>query len=679
MSATESVPAANSALVGIPTQSPQQTVPELIAFRAKQQPDKVYLVFQERQWTYREFHEATNRAADGLGRLGVRKGEHVAILIPNSPEFLFCYFGAMKLGAAAVTINTLLKADELDYILNDCNAPVLCTTPHYRKLLDPVWENLTGIRHLLLTGDSVPAAYAGAKLLDDAFAAGNPNFEADVKPEDVAAMIYTSGTTGHPKGVLLSHANIMYNSFVAPRFIDLQPEDVSLCIMPLFHVNAQIASMMATMQAGATVVLEEMFKPRTFIKTLKKHRCTTFSGVPTIYNYLNEMKEADGEDLSFLKACICGAAPMPVEVFQRFEQKFGAKIIEGYGLSEGTCVSSLNPLQGTRKIGSIGVPIAGQEMAIWDDDGHPLPAGEIGEIVVRGPNVMQGYYNNPEATESSIRDGWLRTGDQGYRDQDGYYFIVGRKKEMIIRGGENIYPKEIEEVLYAHEGVQDCAVVGIPDKKYGEEVAAFVVVRAGSSVTEKDLKNYLRTRLADYKRPRVLEVVTDLPRTATGKIQKVKIVEEYAGNLKLISKVNGTVRIPYRWVYGKALGRFYNGLKYEGRFYGTRCPKCSRVQLPPKGFCGVCFEPCTEWVELPNRGVLESFTTVHMEFPGQPMKPPYTYGYIKLEGANTHLYHLIEEIEEKDIHVGLKVEAVWVEAEKRKGNLYDIRYFRPIR
>ena len=674
MSPTTSI----QALGNIPTESPQKTVPELMAFRAGVQPDKAYLIFQDRQWTYREFHEETNRMADALRQLGVTKGQHVAILIPNSPEFLFCYFGAMKLGAAAVTINTLLKADELDYILNDSHAPILCTTPHYRKLLDPVWENLTKIKHLLLTGDEAPTAYPGARLLSRMRADGNPNFQSEVLPEDIAAMLYTSGTTGHPKGVLLNHANLMYNSFVAPIFIDLQPEDVSLCIMPLFHVNAQIASMMATMQAGATVVLEEMFKPRTFIKTLKKYRCTTFSAVPTIYNYLNEMKEAEGEDLSFLKACICGAAPMPVEVFQKFEEKFSAKIIEGYGLSEGTCVSSLNPLQGTRKIGSIGIPIAGQEMAIWDEDGKAVPAGEIGEIAIHGPNVMQGYYNNPEATAAAVRDGWLRTGDQGYCDQDGYYFIVGRKKEMIIRGGENIYPKEIEEVLYENEGVQDCAVVGIPDKKYGEEVAAFVVLKAVSSTTEKDIKNYLRQKIADFKRPRVLEIVTDLPRTATGKIQKVKIVEEYIGNMKLIMKVNGKVSIPYRWVYGKALGKFYNGLKYEGKFHGTKCPKCRRVQLPPKGFCGVCFEPCTEWVELPNRGVLESFTTVYMDFPGQPMKPPYTYGYIKLSGANTHLYHLIEEIQEKDLHVGLEVEAVWLDAAERKGNLYDIRYFRPV-
>ena len=655
-----------------------QTVLELLESRASQYPDKPYLIFQDRTYSYREFCDLVFSTASAFAKLGLKRGEHVAILIPNSPEFLFCYFGAMMAGGAAVTLNTLLKADELDYIINDSQARILCTTPHYRKMLDPVWENLSNIEELILTEQEGIENYSKAKNLSSLMKEGDAAYRTSIEESDAAAMIYTSGTTGHPKGVRLNHANIIYNSYVAPRFIDLQPDDVSLCIMPLFHVNAQIASMMATLQAGATVVLEEMFKPRSFISTLKKYRCTTFSGVPTIYNYLNEMKEAEGQSLDFLKACICGAAPMPVDVFQRFEEKFNAKIIEGYGLTEGTCVSSLNPLNGIRKIGSIGIPIDGQEMSIQDEDGKLLGDGAIGEICIKGPNVMQGYWNNASATEESIRDGWLHTGDQGYRDQDGYYFIVGRKKEMIIRGGENIYPKEIEEVLHEHEDIQDCAVVGIPDKKYGEEVAAFIIVKPAASTGEKEIKSYLRQKMADFKRPRIIELVNDLPRTATGKIQKNKIIEEYAGNLKLINKVDGRVNIPYHWVYGKALSKFYTGLKYEEKIYGSVCPSCSRVQVPPKIYCGLCFVECTEYIELPRRGILESFTTVHLEFPGQPKKPPYSYGYIKLDGSHTHLYHLIEEIEEEDISVGLRVEAVWKDPEERTGTLYDIKYFRPV-
>ena len=658
--------------------SPYTTVPDILTKRAAEMPDKVYLYFAEKQWTYKEFHEITNQVANSFHKLGLKKGSHVAILIPNSPEFLFFWIGAMKAGLVGVTLNTLLKADELEFIINDSDATVLCTTPQYRKMLDPSWKDIQNIKIVLFASEEGHPDYPNAVLIKDFIASGDKNFSTEVNPDDNASMIYTSGTTGHPKGVILRHRNIMYNSYVAPRYIDLQKEDKALCIMPLFHVNAQIASMMATMQAGASVVLEEMFKPRTFIQTLKKFQCTTFSGVPTIYNYLNEMKEAEGEDLSFLKACICGAAPMPVEVYHKFEQKFKAKIIEGYGLSEGTCVSSLNPINGVRKIGSIGLPIDGQAMAIWDNDNNPLPDGDIGEIMISGPNMMLGYYKKEEETKKNFVNDWMRTGDVGYRDKDGYYFIVGRKKEMIISGGENIYPKEIEEVPYKHEDILDCAIVGIPDKTYGEAVGAFIIPKAGATLTEKDIKTYLRPKIAGYKFPKIIEIVTELPKTATGKIQKNKIVEEYVGNLKLITKVDGHVNIQYKWVYGTALGKFYNALRTEGKFYGIKCPKCHGVQCPPKSFCGICYVECTEYVELPNVGVVETFTTVYMEFPGQPRKPPYTYGYIKIDGSHTHIYHIIADIEEKDIHVGLRVEPVWEDPEKRKGTLYDIKYFKPV-
>ena len=652
-------------------------IPDLVKKRAEENPEKTYLYFHESSWTYKQFESIAKKTASAFESIGLKKGDHIAILIPNSPEFLFCYFGAMTGGFVAGTMNTLLKADELEYILNDCDATVLCTTPQYRKMLEPVWKNLTKIGKVILTEqfENYPEALVLQKFIEG----GSENFYREIAPDDNASMIYTSGTTGHPKGVILTHSNILYNSFVAHQLIDLQKDDTALCIMPLFHVNAQIASVMSTMHAGASVVLEEMFKPRTFISTLKKYRCTTFSGVPTIYNYLNEMPEAQGEDLSFLKACICGAAPMPVDVFTKFEEKFKAKIIEGYGLSEGTCVSSLNPVNGTRKIGSIGIPIPGQEMAIWDNDGNALADGAIGEILIRGPNVMPGYYKRDEENKKTINKGWLKTGDLGYRDQDGYYFIIGRKKEMIISGGENIYPKEIEEVLYKHDDISECAVVGIPDKTYGEVVGAFIVPKQGATISEKDVRSYLRSKIAGFKFPKIIEIVTDLPKTATGKIQKNKIVEDHAGNAQLVNRVNGKVKIPYKWVYGKALAKFYTGLKGEGKFYGVVCPKCKKVQCPPKSFCGICFVECTEWVELPNIGTLESYTTVYMEFPGQPMKPPYTFCFIKLDGSNTHVNHILGEIEEKDIKVGLRVEPVWLKKSKRKGTLHDIVYFRPAR
>lgn len=498
-----------------------ETVSALWASRAKAQGGKTYLHFQDQSFTYAQFHGLIERTAGLLGSLGAQKGSHIALLIPNSPEFLLGWFGSMEGGFSAVTINTLLKAEELEYILNDSDAEILLTTSALRKNLEPVWNRLTKIKHVILTDEDFHARLDGSS----AYSCH------DLSGGDKASMIYTSGTTGHPKGVILTHANILYDSYVCHQLIDLVKEDTALCIMPLFHVNAQIASMMATLWAGASVVLEEGFKPRGFIDTLKKYRCTTFSGVPTIYNFLNEMKEADGQDLSFLKACICGAAPMPVEVFNKFEEKFKGKIIEGYGLSEGTCVSSLNPMHGKRKIGSIGLSIPGQEMAIVsanvEGKNEFLPDGEVGEIVIKGPNTMAGYYKKPEANKATIIDGWLHTGDLGHRDSEGYFYITGRKKEMIIQGGENIYPKEIEEVLYKHDAISECAIVGIPDKSYGEVVGAFLILKEGVRLEAKDVRAYLREKIANYKMPKVIEFVTAFPKTATGKIQKNRIVEQY--------------------------------------------------------------------------------------------------------------------------------------------------------
>jgi long-chain acyl-CoA synthetase len=545
-------------------------------------------------------------------------------------------------------------------------------------MLEPSWGNIQKIKTVLFATEEGHSDYPNAVLIKDFLLSGDKTFSTEINPDDSASMIYTIGTTGHPKGVVLGHRNIMYNSYVLQRYIDIKKEDKALCTMPLFHVNAQIISIMTSIQAGASVVLEEMFKPKTFIQTLKKFKCTTFSGVPANYNDLNERKELVGEDLSFLKACISGGDFMPIEVCNKFEQKFRLKIIETYGLSEGTCVSSLNPFNGVRKVGSIGIPIEGQEMAIWGNDNKPLPDGETGEIMISGPNLMLGYYKNEEETKKIFVNGWMRTGDLGYRDKDGYYFFVGRKKEVIISGEESIYPKEIEEVLYQNEDILECAIVGIPDKTHGEALGAFIIPKAGVTLTDKDIKTYLSQKISGHKFPKIIEIVTELPKSAIGKIQKNKIVEDYIGNLKLIPKVDGHVNIQYKWVYGTALAKFYNALRTEGKIYGIKCPKCHGVQCPPKSFCGICYVECTEYVELPNVGVLELFTTVYMEFPGQPRKPPYTYGYIKIDGSHTHIYHIIEEIEEKDIRVGMRVEPVWEDPENRKGTLYDIKYFKPV-
>jgi long-chain acyl-CoA synthetase len=305
---------------------------------------------------------------------------------------------------------------------------------------------------------------------------------------------------------MLTHSNYLWDAGAIVRAARMTADDRFLCILPLFHVNAQVVTTLAPMVAGGSMVLMRKFSPIEMLETLARTGATAFSGVPTVYGILNSTPGAEKFDLSRLRFCICGAAPMPREIFEAFERKFRARIMEGYGLSEGTCASSVNPID-RRKVGTIGLPLEGQEMKLVD-----------GEIVVRGPNVMKGYYRNPEATAESIRNGWLHTGDLGSVDADGYFTILGRKKEMINRGGEKVFPKEVEDVLHSHPAVAEAAVVGVPDPKYGEEVAAFVVRRG--DLTEADLRVWCRERLADFKLPKRIEFRDALPHTATGKVQK---------------------------------------------------------------------------------------------------------------------------------------------------------------
>ncbi|RME92635.1 MAG: long-chain fatty acid--CoA ligase [Candidatus Hydrogenedentota bacterium] len=656
-------------------------IPEMVKTQAEKYGDKIYLHFLGKTLTYHELHDKASRLGKFLEEeLNLPEKSHVGLLLPNGVEFILGFIGPMYARYTVIPYNTLLKADELEYQINNSDIVALITNPSFYKVLKPVLDKLTKVKHFIFT--EPPEGVENPILFYDAIektSPGLPKGFANLQPDDIATMIYTSGTTGFPKGCMLSQKNYIRDiEMVLPR-IGYSEDDTNLCVMPLFHVNGQVASVLSTIYAGATLVLDEMFKPRSFIPTLKKYKINSFSAVPAMYNFLNEMPEyKDGEDLSFLKACICGAAPMPVEVFNKFEKKFKGKIIEGYGLSEGTCVSSLNPLHGERKIGSIGIPIEDQDMAIWDDQGNELPDGEIGEIVIRGDNVMQGYYKNEEATKETIVNGWLRTGDMGYRDKDGFYFITGRKKEMIIRGGENIYPKEIEEALYEHPGVLECAVIGLPDKKYGEQVVAVIRAKEGYNLNAREMRQFLKKKIANYKMPAKYEFVMEFPKTSTGKIQKLKLRDELIGDQQSVKRIKETIRIPYRWAYGDSLSKFFTELKENGKIWGRRCSKCGKVYLPPKSYCGVCFADCEDWVELPDVGKLDSFTTVHMHFPGQPKEPPYIIGWVRLDGSHTNIYHILDCEDETGLYIGKKVKARWRPKEERKGTIYDIECFVPV-
>jgi long-chain acyl-CoA synthetase len=460
------------------------TIHRLLRLRAKETPERVFLIFEGREYTYRELDERSDRVAARLVRAGVRPGDHVAMLMGNCPEFLLAWFGILKAGAALVPVNPGLKRSEIEFIREHSESRVVVTPADFEHgFEDP------------------PVALP------------------EVGPEALAAIVYTSGTTGKPKGAMLTHTNYLWDAKAIVRATKMTSADRFLCLLPLFHVNAQVVTTLAPMVAGGSMVLMRKFSPLQMLETLAKTGATAFSGVPTVYAILNSTPGVDKYDLSRLRFCICGAAPMPVEVFEEFERRFHATLLEGYGLTEGTCASSVNPPDRC-KIGSIGVPLEGQEMQLVDE-----------EIVIRGPNVMKGYYKNPQATAGTIKDGWLYTGDLGRVDEEGYFFIIGRKKEMIIRGGQKVYPKEVEEVLYQHPTVAEAAVVGVSDPKWGEEVAAYVVRRG--SVSEAELLAFCRECLADFKCPKSIAFREVLPKTATGKVQKylLKEVFEYSDKL----------------------------------------------------------------------------------------------------------------------------------------------------
>jgi long-chain acyl-CoA synthetase len=411
------------------------------------------------------------------------------------------------------------------HVLSDSGAVVAVTSQMLLETINAVREGCPDLRQVICLEGEASGVMAFEELIEHP-----PELEpVALARDDLAAIVYTSGTTGRPKGAMLSHFNYVWDAMAAVDVMPVQPgQDRLGLILPLFHVNAQLTTLFQIYVGGA-VAMWERFSPSDFWETVQHFRPTTFSAVPTMLSILLAAPRPEGLDTSSLRYVICGAAPLPLDIFERFEETFDLRILEGYGLTEATCVSSLNPYWGIRKVGSIGLPLRGQPMKIVDDDMNELPPGEYGEIVVKGHNVMQGYYNNPEATAETLVNGWLRTGDMGYMDEDGYFFIVDRKKDMIIRGGENIYPREIEEVLFTHPQIAEATVIGRPDPIWGEEVVALVVPVAGATLTVEEVQEFCSQRLADYKLPREVVFRADLPKTLTGKVQKKLLKEELFG------------------------------------------------------------------------------------------------------------------------------------------------------
>ncbi len=472
----------------------------------------VSLVFDDVEWTNVAQQRAAGRFAHALTRLGVSAGDRVLVLLPNCPEVLQAYAGILKTGAVVVPVVFLLGPAEVRHILEDSGAKVVVTAPEFVDKLG---------------GWTGPVVLVGAGARGPAWAdviAGEPDTFTTVErtDRDLAVILYTSGTTGRPKGVALSHDNLASNARAAAALYELDRTRWGLQVLPLSH-SYGLTVMNAGNILGTKGVLLRWFNPEGVLTAIQRYRVESMSAVPTMLLYLLHYPDADRFDTSSMRVWGSGAAPLPLEIVEPFEKKFGGRIQEGYGLTEASPVVTAHRLSGVRKLGSVGQAIPGVEVAILDDADRPLAVDELGEICVRGPNVMLGYYGLPEETAQTLRNGWLHTGDVGRLDADGFLFIVERKKDLIIRGGFNIYPREVEEVLYAHPAVAEAAVVGMRDPMLGEDVLAFVALKAGATADAEALIAFCQGRLAKYKCPKQVRFLDALPKTPVGKILKKEL------------------------------------------------------------------------------------------------------------------------------------------------------------
>jgi long-chain acyl-CoA synthetase len=480
---------------------------------AARYPDRPAIRLDDTVLTYAGLADRSARAAGFLGVAGVRPGDRVALMLPNVPEFAVVYYGILRAGGVVVPMNPLLKEREVAYYLQDAQASVVLAGPSCAEAASLGAER-AGVRCVV-----VDAGFA--ELLD---AATPVSGAVDRAGEDTAVLLYTSGTTGQPKGAELTHANLSTNVdvFVAD-LIQATADDVIFGGLPLFHSFGQTCGLNGAVKVGACLTLVPRFTPGKVLEVLARDRVTVFEGVPTMYVALLGEPARSAYDLSGLRVCVSGGAALPVEVMRGFEEAFGCVILEGYGLSETSPVASFNHPDRERKPGSIGTPIRGVSMRVVDEFGKDVPPGEVGEIAIAGHNVMKGYWRRPEATAEAIPDGWFRSGDLARVDEDGYFAIVDRRKDLIIRGGYNVYPREIEEVLYEHPAVAEAAVIGVPDPSLGEEVGAAVVVKSGETVTPQDIQDYVKGQVAAYKYPRRVWFLDALPKGPTGKVLKREI------------------------------------------------------------------------------------------------------------------------------------------------------------
>jgi long-chain acyl-CoA synthetase len=490
--------------------------------------NKTAYYFMDQSSTYGELDGAVTKFADGLSKLGVKKGDHIALLLGNSPHFVIGLHGALRLGATVIPINPIYTPDEIGYIVNNGDVKALVTFDLLVPLIEKMHQALPRVENFIIcetpqgqaskADPSALSAFSKMKSFTQVIASGDLDFKGpELKDDETAVILYTSGTTGKPKGAMLTHKNLYCNAKDVSDYLHMNENDRVITTLPMFHVFCLTVALNAPLMNGATILIDPKFSPKEIFRLAKKYEPTVFAGVPTMYNFLLQFDDGNTEDLKSLRLCISGGAAMPVALLHGFEKKFNVIVSEGYGLSEASPVTCFNPLDKPRKAGSIGQSIMNVENKVVNELGEEVSVGEVGELIVRGPNVMKGYYKLPEETAATIRDGWLYTGDLAKKDEEGYFYIVDRKKDLILVGGYNVYPREVEEVLYNHEDVVEVAVLGVPDPDLGEAVRCYVVSK-NPQLTEELLLAYCAEHLAKYKVPSSIEFLEELPKNTTGKI-----------------------------------------------------------------------------------------------------------------------------------------------------------------
>jgi len=489
-------------------------------------PEHVGVSFEGKDTTFDELNRRSNRLANGLAAAGLHAGDRCVLMMQSSLEFIVCYYALAKLGVVVVPVNFLYKSHELSHIVKDSGARGFIGMAPYLDEARKVLAATPAIDVRIAAGPEGDADFVPLRSVD-----GSDSFDSyPADDDDTAAILYTSGTTGAPKGAMLTHSNLRSNAMTVADMRRTDPADVVIGVLPLYHIFGQTSALNASVYLGQTFHLFRAFDPSEVKSLIAAASSTILFAVPTIFNRLLIDAEENGLERSSLKFCVSGGASLPVEVLRRFESCYRTRIYEGYGLTECSPVCVENPFGNTTKPGSIGLPIPGFQARVVDPAGKAVSTGQVGELIVKGPGVMKGYLNRPRATAETVVDGWLHTGDVARKDEDGYIYIVDRKKDMIIRGGYNVYPREVEEVLFQHPDVVEAGVFGVPHADLGEEVAAEVVLHQGSTSTERDIRQFVKDRIAAFKYPRIVRFVEDLPKSHTGKVLKRDLRRKWKDN-----------------------------------------------------------------------------------------------------------------------------------------------------